>query len=140
MTTEQGRERPGDLERAARGAFDASVDRLDAATCERLAQARGRAVAAAAVSAPGVPGTRRWPARGWSMTALAASVAFVALLLAPQWRTADDAAPGVATPLPGAMAQQDAVELLEASDDELQIVVAREELEFYAWVDLAGRG
>lgn len=139
MSAGQGRGGAGDLERRARDEFEASVRQLDAGTCDRLAEARRAALAAATRGGRQAKHHRHWPGRGWSMAAMAASFALVALLLVPQWRAADDAA-GAGPRLPGAIVQQDAVGLLEASDEELQIVAAREELEFYAWVDLAGRG
>jgi hypothetical protein len=120
------------LERRAREAFDASVERIDEDTRARLRESRRAAVAALE--------TRRRPAwQGWVHVAMAASALLVAVLL---WR-----APGE-SPQPVARSNSteamDALELVAAGDD-LDLVA--EDLEFYAWLeqaefdgDAAGRG
>lgn len=111
------------LERRAREAFDASVERLDEDTRARLRKARHAAVARLE--------SRRRPAwLGWAPVAVAASAALVAVLL---WRAPADSPQPVAG---SSVAESlEALEMVAAGDD-LDLVA--EDLEFYAWLEQAG--
>ena len=129
------------LERRARAAFDASVESLDGATLSRLYQSRQRALAAAEGAQPA---HRRGLARGWHTWApagaIAAGLLAVAMLLrAPGGDPAQDAAvlATAAAPAVAESATEAPLEVLAAGDDEFEIATAGEDLEFYAWIELA---
>jgi anti-sigma factor RsiW len=143
MNGEQTQAGLPNLERQARAAFDASVDSLDGATRSRLNQSRQRALAAAASTASG-PARRPGPGRAWHTWApagaLAAGVLATALLLrAPGNDPAQDAAvlATAAAPVAEEAAGEAPLEVLAAGDDEFEIATSDEELEFYAWIELA---
>jgi hypothetical protein len=121
-----------DLERRARGAFDASVESVDAQTRSRLNQARQRAVATVAGAS-----TAREPRRGWATWAPAGALAagvLVAALLMRGPTTGDEPPPAVASH-PAALGHEP-LEML-AAGEEFEIATSDEELEFYEWVDVA---
>ena len=106
-----------DIEGQARAAFDASVERIDAATRSRLTQARYAALAE--LERPGARLASRLPAAAMA----AAAVLAVALWLGPR---------GAGQPeLPGLAAQ--AVEDLELISAGADLDMLGEEPEFYAW-------
>lgn len=105
-----------EFERRTKRAFDRSVREVDSATRSRLAQARRNAVEGS---------DDRAARRGWTWSlapagAIAASVLAVAVLL---WQN------GSRTELPVAD-----LEILLAEDD-LDIEMLDEEIEFYAWLE-----
>lgn len=103
----------------ARERFDASVDRLDAATLSRLNQGRQAALAEAAARGPAV----RWST--WApATGVAAAAAIAAVLIVQPG--------GVDMPDAGDTAATDFEILL--GDDSLEMI---EDLEFYSWIDMA---
>jgi ferric-dicitrate binding protein FerR (iron transport regulator) len=113
-------DRPERLEARARAEFEASVDGLDAATRSRLNQARQRALAELREHPHSARGLRLWrPA-----LALGAA-AMLAVLL---WR-----APGSNSPADPAAAELAFDEIVFATDSE-DLDLAREDLEFYAFV------
>lgn len=111
----------GAFEQRARGLFDDSVARLDAATLSRLNQARQSAVAAA---------TRRWPLpfSGWAPAGALAAAAVLAVAL---WVGRE---PAPHTRAPAAM--PDALEFMAQADD---VDLLRDDVEFYDWA-LASAG
>jgi hypothetical protein len=119
-----------DFERRARAWFDASVDGLDAGTRSRLNRSRQQALAAAA-------GERRASGASWTgaaVGALAASVVVAVLL----WRGAGEpASPPLDARVAADEAPGQALEVLAANEDDLRLVAAEEDLEFYAWVEAA---
>ena len=118
------------FERRARAAFDGSVEALDAGTRARLAAARQQAVAAATSR---TRETRTWH-RTWAPAgALAASVLAAALLLRAPTEGPGAPMPSAASARP---AQAEAIEML-AADDDFAIATSDEDLEFYAWVEMA---
>ncbi len=117
------------LEHGARAAFDASVDSLDAATLSRLHRARNRALEAATRSQRPVFGWRTWAPAG----ALAAGVLGAALLLR---MPAGDVGRHGATASRAAATAQEPLELL-AADEDFGLATAEEDLDFYAWIELA---
>lgn len=129
MSDDPRTEASGDFERRARASFDAGVEGLDAATRSRLHRSRQQAVAIAAGQRHAT-GTWRMGVAG----ALAASV-LVAVLL---WRGAGDP---VSAPLDARVAADEApglaLEVLAANEDDLTLVAAEEDLEFYAFVEAA---
>jgi hypothetical protein len=130
MTTARRDETDMDgFERRARAAFEASVDSLDAGTRARLAAARREAVTRASEGRT----TRAWYVTWAPAGALAASVLAAALLL----RTPVEG-PGLTVPSaanPGAT-HGHPLDML-AADEDFAIATSDEDLEFYAWVDLA---
>lgn len=118
------------FEGRARAAFDLSVDSLDAATRSRLAQSRQQALAAVTEQRRT---TRAWYATWAPAGALAASVLAAVLLLRGP-------AEGPGAPLPSAAnpvaTQGEPLEML-AADEDFAIATSEEDLEFYAWVELA---
>lgn len=143
MNGEKNQAGTENLERRARAVFDASVDALDGATLSRLNQSRQRALAAAAGEQAG---QRLAPRRTWHTWApagaLAAGVLAAALLLrAPGSDPAQDAAVLATASAPAAVettaADAAPLEVLAAEDEEFAIATADEDLEFYAWIELA---
>jgi hypothetical protein len=130
MSDERRSEADRAFEQRARAWFDASVDGLDAGTRSRLNRSRQQALAAATDE------RRRGRGASWTgaVGVLAASV-FVAVLL---WRGVGE--PG-SPPLDARVAADEApgqaLEVLAANDDDLRLVAAEEDLEFYAWVEVA---
>jgi hypothetical protein len=124
---------PDAFERRARAAFDASVDALDAGARSRLNQARQQALAAAAARQPqGLRSSdRRWYGTWAPVGALAAAVFAAALLLRAPVDGPTSPAQGAASP-----AQGESLEML-AADEDFAIATSEEDLEFYAWVELA---
>jgi hypothetical protein len=124
---------PDAFERRARAAFDASVDSLDAGARSRLNQARQQALAAAATRQPRA---HRSTGRSWYGTwapagALAAAVLAAALLLRTPAEGPSAPIQSVASPTQG-----ESLEML-AADEDFAIATSEEDLEFYAWVELA---
>jgi hypothetical protein len=117
-------ERLAHLEARARVEFEASVDGLDAATRSRLNQARQRALAELREDVRSVRGLRSWrPA-----LALGAAAVLAVLL----WRAPGSNAPADPTSAPTA-AELAFDEIVFATDSE-DLDLAREDLEFYAFV------
>ncbi len=108
------------LEARARAEFEASVDGLDAATRSRLNQARQRALAELREDAHSAHRLRLW------RPALALGAAAVLAVLI--WRT-----PGSNGPADSAAAELAFDEIVFATDSE-DLDLAREDLEFYAFV------
>ena len=102
--------------RDAKAAFDASVEKLDAATLSKLN--RGRQQALAELERPG----RRWSM--WAPATGVAAAALVAVMITQSPLTVDEAE------LPAAVAD---MEIL-LGDDSIEML---EELEFYSWLDIA---
>jgi len=109
----------------ARAAFDASVNRLDAATQSRLTRARHAALAELERPRPRLG--------GWLPVAALAGAAIVAVALWLQ-----PGAPGQPPEAPGlaSFAGED-LELLTAGDD---LDMLDEDIEFYAWAASAASG
>lgn len=121
---------PDGFEGRARAAFDASVDTLDAGTRARLAAARQQALAAVATR-PRT--TRAWYATWAPAGALAASVLAAVLLLRAPVEGPGSAVPSAANPR---ATQGESLEML-AADEDFAIATSEEDLEFYAWVEVA---
>jgi hypothetical protein len=117
MVTTMNDNQDAKLELRARETFDASVDALDAHTRSRLTQARHRALAE--LERGGGSGWRSWRAA----VALGAGALLAVVLL---WRP-DGNAPSQAN----ADLLLDEIELVAEGED---LDLAREELEFYAFV------
>jgi len=111
-------ERSDDIENQARAAFDASVERIDAATRSRLTQARHAALAELKRPAGRLA--------SWIPTAAvaAAAVLAVALWLGPGGSGVQPELPGLAVPV------VEDLELISAGED---LDMLGEEPEFYAW-------
>jgi hypothetical protein len=104
------------FEKKAKVAFDASVDRLDAATLSRLN--RSRQAALAELERRG----RRWSI--WMPATGVAAAVLVAVLLLQSPATIDDVnGPTTATDFE-ILLGEDSIEMLE-------------DLEFYSWIDIA---
>ena len=130
MSTRRDEKGLDGFERRARAAFDHSVDSLDAATRSRLARSRQQALAAAAGQRRA---TRAWYATWAPAGALAASVLAAVLL----WRSP---AEGPGAPVPSAanpVATSGASLEMLAADEDFAIATSEEDLEFYAWVEVA---
>jgi hypothetical protein len=129
------------LERRARAAFDQSVESLDGATLSRLNQSRQRALAAAA----GTQDSRRAVLAGrwftWAPAgALAAGVLAAVLLLRAPGEAPQEAAQlaTAAAPVAAEAVVADApLEVLAAGEEDFEIATDDEDLEFYAWIELA---
>ncbi len=102
-----------EFSRQAREAFDASVDRLDAATLSKLNQ--GRHAALAELDRP----VRQWARWGVPATGVAAAVAIAVMVLQ---------SPAPVNELPTAVTD---MEIL-LGEDSIEML---EELEFYSWID-----
>jgi hypothetical protein len=129
------------LERRARAAFDRSVESLDGATLSRLNQSRQRALAAAAgtqdLRRPVL--ARRWYT--WAPAgALAAGVLAAVVLLRAPVESPQGVAPLATTAAPAAaeaVVADAPLEVLAAGDEDFEIATDDEDLEFYAWIELA---
>lgn len=108
------------FEQRARGLFDDSVARLDAATLSRLNQARQSAVAAASRRRP-------LPFSGWAPAGAAAAAAVLAVAL---WI---GRSPAPHTQAPAAM--PDALEFVAQADD---VDLLGDDVEFYDWATASG--
>jgi len=103
------------LEAKARAAFDAGVERVDAATRSRLNRARHAAVAE----------LERRPLAAWGRWALPAGAAAAAVLAVAVWRQPE-------TPLPGTPPAMTAGEFdVLALGEDLDMLA--EDPEFYSW-------
>lgn len=101
-----------EFSREAKEAFDASVERLDAATLSKLN--RGRHAALAELHAP----TRRW----WRwMPATGVAAALLVAVIVIQSPTTVDEMPTIVTDME-ILLGEDSIDMLE-------------ELEFYSWID-----
>jgi len=123
------------VERRARSLFAASVEQLDAATLSRLNRSRQRALDAVRTPRPASFGA------GWSRWIPAGAVAAAALGAVLLWNTSPEPGRSIAqTAAVTAAPQQDAVELIAANADDLQLAAAEDDLDFYAWVSDATDG
>ena len=108
-----------ELERSAKEAFDASVRELDAATRQRLVQARERALGSAG-------GARLGLGWSWSLApggALAAAALVAVLLVAHRERPTELGAQQVAT---------GDLEILLGQED---LAMLDDDIEFYSWLE-----
>lgn len=128
------------LERRARAAFDQSVESLDGATLSRLNQSRQRALAAAGTQdfrRPALAG--RWFT--WAPAgALAAGVLAAVLLVRAPGEAPQEAAQLATAAAPvadEAVVAEAPLEVLAAGDEDFEIATDDEDLEFYAWIELA---
>ena len=119
-----------DFEQRVRAAFDESVASMDAATLSRLRRARHQALDATAKAAKPAVGWRTFAPVG----ALAAGVLAAALLL--RMPTDDTGRAGATASRAPQSAAQEPLELLAAGED-FELATAEEDLDFYAWIELA---
>jgi hypothetical protein len=113
-----------DVETRARELFDASVERMDAATRSRLTQARH--VALAELARP------RWLRSPWLPAGALAAAAVLAVAIWTGPRPGEEAAPTLA-----AAPAADEFEMLTLDED---LDMLGEDVEFYAWAASADAG